>query len=81
MNDMNNIMCYMNYDMCYVYVIVCFVQYVKYDDACYSHRITFLIQIWRAHKRSQSKFRKLINIPNPNFVSSLTFQISIWQGH
>ena len=52
MNDMNNVMCYMNYDMCYVYDVVCCVQNVKYDDACYSHGITFLIQIWKAHKLS-----------------------------
>ena len=38
MNDMNNI-------MCYVYAIVCCVKNVKYDDACYFHGITFLIQI------------------------------------
>ena len=25
-NDMNNVMCYMNYDMCYVYAVVCCVQ-------------------------------------------------------
>ena len=37
MNDMNNVMCYIN---------------VKYDDACYSHGITFLIQIWKVHKLS-----------------------------
>ena len=23
MNDMNNVMCYMNYNICYVYVVVC----------------------------------------------------------
>ena len=34
MNDMNNVMCYMNYDMLYVYVVVCCLQNVKYDDAC-----------------------------------------------
>ena len=51
-NDMNNVMCYMNYDMCYVYAVVCCVQNVKYDDACYSHGITFLIQIFKAHKLS-----------------------------
>ena len=28
MNDMNNIICYRNYDMCYVYVVACFVQNV-----------------------------------------------------
>ena len=49
MNDLNNVMCYMNYDMCYVYAVVCCVQNVKYDDACYSHGITFLIQICKAH--------------------------------
>ena len=52
MNDMNNVMCYMNYDMCYVYAVVCCVQNVKYDDACYSHGITFLIQVLKAHKLS-----------------------------
>ena len=65
MNDMNNVMCYMNYNICYVYVVVCCVQNVKYDDACYSHGITLLIKIW----------------PNPNLESSLTFLISIWQVH
>ena len=49
MNDMNNVMCYMNYNICYVYVVVCCVQNVKYDDACYSRGITLLIQIWKAH--------------------------------
>ena len=34
MNDMNNVMCYMNYDMCYVYAVVCCVRNVKYDGAC-----------------------------------------------
>ena len=43
MNDTNNYMCYMNYDMCYMDVVMCCVQNVKYDDACYSHGITFLI--------------------------------------
>ena len=52
MNDMNNVMCYRNYDMCFLYAIVCCVQNVKYDDACYSHRITFLIQVLKAHKLS-----------------------------
>ena len=50
MNDMNNVMFYIKYDMCYVYVVVCCVQNVKYDDACYSHGITFLIQIRKGHK-------------------------------
>ena len=49
MNNMNNVMCYYNYDMCYVYDVVCCVQNVKYDDACYSHGINFLIQIWKDH--------------------------------
>ena len=49
MNDMNNVMCYRNYDKCYVYTVVCCVQNVKYDDACYSHGITFLIQIYKVH--------------------------------
>ena len=26
MNDINNVMCYMNYDMCYVYAVLCYVQ-------------------------------------------------------
>ena len=52
MNDMNNVMCYRNYDMCYVHVVVFRVQYVKYDDACHSHCITSLIQILKAHKLS-----------------------------
>ena len=34
MNDMNNVMCYMNYNICYEYVVVCCVQNVKYDGAC-----------------------------------------------
>ena len=42
-NDMNNVMCYMNYDMCYVYAIVRCVQNVKYDDACFTHGMTFEI--------------------------------------
>ena len=50
MNDINNVMCYMNYDMCYVYAVVYCVQNVKYDDTCYSHGKTFLIQILKAHK-------------------------------
>ena len=52
MNDMNNVMCYMNYDMCYVYGVVNCVQNVMYDGACYSHGITFLIQIWKVHSLS-----------------------------
>ena len=45
MNNMNNVMCYTNYNMCYVYVFLCCVQNDKYDDACYFHGINFLIQI------------------------------------
>ena len=52
MNDMNNIMCYMNYDILYVYAVVCYVQTVKYEDTCYSHGITLLIQILKAHSLS-----------------------------
>ena len=35
--------------MCYVWDIICCVQYDTYDDACYSHCMTFLIQIWQVH--------------------------------
>ena len=38
--------------MFYVYSIMCCVQNVKYDDACYFHGITFLIQILKDHKLS-----------------------------
>ena len=48
-NDMNKVMCYMNYDMCHMYVVVSCVQNVKYDGACYYHCKTFLIKIWKAH--------------------------------
>ena len=34
MNDMNNVMCYVNYNMCYVYAVVCCVQNFKYDYSC-----------------------------------------------
>ena len=51
-NDMKNVMCYMNYDMCFVYVVVCDVQNVKYDGACYSHGITLLIHIWKVYSLS-----------------------------
>ena len=72
MNDMNNVMCYMNYDMCNEYAVVWCVKNVKYDDACYSIGITFLIQICKAHKHSQSKFLKLTHFPNINLASPLT---------
>ena len=42
-NDMKNVMCYVNYDMCYLYVVVYCMQYVEYDGACYSYGMTFLI--------------------------------------
>ena len=51
-NDMNNAMCKFNYDMYYVYFVMCCVQNVKYDGACYSHGLTFLIQLGKAHKLS-----------------------------
>ena len=43
--------------ICYVLLV----QYDRYDDACYSHGMTMLIQFWN-----------LTNIPNPNSVSTLT---------
>ena len=49
MNDKNNIMCLLNYDMCYVQDIMCCVQYDNYDDAYYSHVMTFLLEIFKAH--------------------------------
>ena len=52
MNDMNNVIFYWNYDICYVYAVVFSVQNVKYDDACYSHGITLLIKIRKAHEHS-----------------------------
>ena len=45
-------MCYMNYEMFDVYVVVCCVQNVKYDDACCSNVITFLIKIRKAYSLS-----------------------------
>ena len=51
-NDMQNAMCYVQYVMCYVQDVMCCVQYDKYDDACDSHDMTFLIQIWKAHSLS-----------------------------
>ena len=41
---MKDVMCYMQYDMCYVQDFMCCVQCHMYDDACYSHGTTFLIQ-------------------------------------
>ena len=42
-NDMQNARCYMQYVKCHVKDIMWCVQYDKYDDACYSYGITFLI--------------------------------------
>ena len=49
MGVIKDVMCYMLYYMCYVYDVMYCVQYDKYDDACYSHGMTFIIQIWDAH--------------------------------
>ena len=48
-NDMKNVMCYMQYVMCYMQDIMWCMQNDKYDDACYCHVMTFLIQIWKFH--------------------------------
>ena len=72
MSNMNNVMCYRNYDMCHVYTVVCCVQNDKYDDACYYHGITFLIQILKAHKLSLSKFEKFTHFRNVNMACPLT---------
>ena len=77
MNDMNNITCYMNYDMSYVYAVVCCVQNVNYDDSCYSHGITFLIQIWKANNLSLSKYGKLTHFPNLHLASPVTWPSTI----
>ena len=47
MNDMKDVVFYMQHDMCYVSAVVCCVQNVKYDDACYSHGITFYNHVLR----------------------------------
>ena len=51
-NDMKNFMCYMQYVMCYVQDVMCCVQQDKYEDACYSYGITFLIKIMKVHSLS-----------------------------
>ena len=56
---------------------MCCVQYDKYYDVCYSHGMTFLIKIWKAHSLSQSKFRNLTNFPNLNLESPLTRPFTI----
>ena len=48
-NAMKNVISYMQYVMCYVQDVMCCVQYDKYDDACYSYGMTFLIQILKGH--------------------------------
>ena len=72
MNEMKNVMCYIQYVMCYVQDVMCCLQYDKYDDACYSHGMIFLIQMRKVHSVSKSKFGKLTNFPNPNLASPLT---------
>ena len=72
-NDMENVMSYMHYVMCYVQDVMCCVQNVMYDDACYSHGMTFLIQIWKVQSLFIFKFGKLTNFPNPDLASPLTW--------
>ena len=47
--------------LCSMCKMLCVVQYDTYDDAFYSHGMTFLIQ-----------FGKSTDFPNKNFVSLLT---------
>ena len=63
-------MCYMQYVMRYMQDGMCCFKYDKYDDACYSHSKTFLIQI-----------RKVPHFPNTNMESLLTLLIPILQFH
>ena len=49
MNDMNNVICYMNYDMSYVKYVMCCLHNDKFDDACYTHGMTFQIKILQVH--------------------------------
>ena len=49
---MQNAMCYMQYVKCYVKDIMWSVQYDKYDDAYYSHAMTFLTYICKFHSLS-----------------------------
>ena len=45
--------CYLLQDvMCYVQDFMCCAQYDKYDDVCYSHGMTLLIQIRKVHSLS-----------------------------
>ena len=58
MNDINNVMCYMNYNIYYVKYVMCCLQNDKFDDACYTHGITFEIKILHVHWLSWSLFGK-----------------------
>ena len=51
---MKTVMFYMQYVMCSVQDVMCCVQYDKYDDSFYSHGITLLILIWKAHSLALS---------------------------
>ena len=74
-NDMKNVMCYMQYVMCYAQNVMCCVPYDKYDDSCYSHWMTFLIQILNVYSLSKSKFWKIAKFPIHNLASPwLDFQ-------
>ena len=44
---MQYVMWYTQYGMFNVQDVMCCVQYDKYDDACYSHGMTLLIQNWK----------------------------------
>ena len=49
MNDMNNVMWYMNYYMCYVKYAMCCLKNNKFDDAIYTHGMTSQIKIRQVH--------------------------------
>ena len=49
MNDMNNVMWYMNYYMCYVKYTMCCLKNDKFDDACCTHGMTLQIQICQVY--------------------------------
>ena len=49
MNDMNNVMCFINYDMCFVKYVMCCLQKDKFEIACYTHGMTFQIIICQVH--------------------------------
>ena len=48
MNEIKYDMCDMQYVMCYMQYFMCCVQYDMYDDACYSHGMTFLIRFGKS---------------------------------